>query len=146
MLEDIVICETYHSDPLNHEYCNPLQITVGHVLNDSLLISLVFGNPNPAKAATLVEEDPLQISVEVLGSGALETRAKYDMQEGCEITISDSIEIYKFVIGSTDIHHPHFTNLPAINNTTSFGDTIYLTFVHPVEGFMFQHGRYRTFT
>tara|TARA_A100001037_G_scaffold303654_1_gene338221 strand:- start:7771 stop:8208 length:438 start_codon:yes stop_codon:yes gene_type:complete len=140
MFEDIVICELYHSDPLGNEYCNPEQIALGLTPDNSILVSLVFKNPNPRRTAYANGDVPLQISVETLDNTKIEIKDKYDVQEAVKISITDTIEIYDMILGSNGQNFPYFTNIPAINNTTDFGDAIYLNFPHAVDGFSFdQH-------
>ena len=140
MFEDIVICEMYHSDPLGNEYCNPEQIALGNTLDNALMVSLLFRNPNPRKVAYANGDPPLQILVETLSDDQIEIKDKYDVQEAVKVSITDTIEIYDMIIGSNGHHFPYFSNIPAINNTTDFGDAIYLNFPHAVDGFSFdQH-------
>jgi hypothetical protein len=53
--------------------------------------------------------------------------------------------MYKMLIGSNGQHFHYFTNVPAINNTTDFGDTIFLHFPHTVEGFTYKNTNYKIF-
>jgi hypothetical protein len=53
--------------------------------------------------------------------------------------------MYKMLIGSNGEHFHYFTNVPAINNTTDFGDTIFLSFPHTVEGFIYNDANYKIF-
>ena len=50
------------------------------------------------------------------------------------------------IIGSNGLNFPYFTNIPSINNTTDFGDAIYLNFPHAVEGFTFTRYKYKIFS
>tara|TARA_B100000676_G_C17981975_1_gene789556 strand:+ start:313 stop:753 length:441 start_codon:yes stop_codon:yes gene_type:complete len=145
MFEDIVICEMYHSDPLGNEYCNPEQIALGLTPDNSILVSLIFKNPNPRKTAYANGDVPLQISVETLDNDKIEIKDKYDVQEAVKISITDTIEIYDMIIGSNGQNFPYFTNIPAINNTTDFGDAIFLNFPHAVEGFSYASDQYKVF-
>ena len=145
MFEDIVICEMYHSDPLGNEYCNPTQIAIGNTQDNGIMLSLVFRNPNPRKTAYANGDVPLQISAETLDNTKIDIKDKYDVQEAVKISITDTIEIYDMIVGSNGQNFPYFTNLPAINNTTDFGDAIYLNFPHAVEGFSFDQGQYKVF-
>ena len=101
MFEDIVICEMYHSDPLGNEYCNPEQIAIGKTHDNAIMVSLVFKNPNPKKAAYVNGVAPLQISVETLDNDKIDIKDKYDVQEAVKISITDTIEIYDMIIGSS---------------------------------------------
>ncbi len=145
MFEDIVICEMYHSDPLGNEYCNPEQIAIGLTPDNSILVSLVFKNPNPRKTAYANGDVPLQISAEILDNTKFDIKDKYDVQEAVKISITDTIEICDMIIGSNGQNFPYFTNLPAINNTTDFGDAIYLNFPHAVDGFSYESDQYKVF-
>ena len=135
----------YHSDPLGNEYCNPEQIAIGNTIDNAFMVSLVFRNPNPRKTAYANDDVPLQVSVETLDDDKIEIKDKYDVQEAVKISITDTIEIYDMIIGSNGQNFPYFTNIPAINNTTDFGDAIYLNFPHAVEGFSFGKGQYKIF-
>jgi len=145
MFEDIVICEMYHSDPLGNEYCNPQQITIGNTKDNGIMVSLRFYEPNPRKAAYASGDVPLQISVETLDNTKIDIKDKYDVQEAVKISITDTIEIYDMIIGSNGQNYYYFTNIPAINNTTDFADSIYLNFPHAVDGFSFGPGQYKIF-
>ena len=145
MFEDIVICEMYHSDPLGNEYCNPEQISIGNTIDNAIMVSLIFRDHTPRKTAYVNGDVPLQISVETLNNTKIEIKDKYDVQEAVKISITDSIEIYDMIIGSNGQHFHYFTNVPAINNTTDFGDTIFLSFPHTVEGFTYNDTKYKTF-
>jgi hypothetical protein len=138
MFEDIVICEMYHSDPLGNEYCNPEQISIGQTNDNAVMVTLLFREPNPRKVAYVNGDVPLQISVETLDNTKIEIKDKYDVQEAVKVSITDSIEIYDMIIGSNGLNFPHFTNIPAINNTTDFGNAIFLNFPHAVEGFTYK--------
>lgn len=137
MFEDIVICEMYHSDPLGNEYCNPEQISIGLTNDNAIMVTLIFGDhglrkvPNGGNA-------PLEISVENLDNTKIEIKDKYDVQEAVKVSITDTLEIYDMLIGSNGLNFPHFTNIPAINNTTDFGNAIFLNFPHAVEGFTYK--------
>jgi len=145
MFEDIVICEMYHSDPLGNEYCNPEQISIGNTIDNAIMVSLIFRDHTPRKTAYVNGDVPLQISVETLNNTKIEIKDKYDVQEAVKISITDSIEIYDMIIGSNGLNFPYFTNIPSINNTTDFGDAIYLNFPHAVEGFSFVSEQYKIF-
>lgn len=145
MFEDIVICEMYHSDPLGNEYCNPEGIAIGNTQDNGIMVSLRFREPNPRKTAYANGDIPLQISVETLDNTKIEIKDKYDVQEAVKISITDTIEIYDMIVGSNGQNFTYFTNIPAINNTTDFGDSIYLNFPHAVEGFSFGTGQYKIF-
>jgi hypothetical protein len=138
MFEDIVICEMYHSDPLGNEYCNPEQISIGMTNDNSIMVTLTFGDRGLRKVANANNDIPLEISVETLDNTKIEIKDKYDVQEAVKVSITDSIEIYDMLIGSNGLNFPHFTNIPAINNTTDFGNAIFLNFPHAVEGFSFK--------
>ena len=43
------------------------------------------------------------------------------------------------LIGSNGLNFPYFTNIPSINNTTDFGNAIFLNFPHAVEGFTYKN-------
>jgi hypothetical protein len=49
------------------------------------------------------------------------------------------------IIGSNGDHFHYFTKIPAINNTTDFGNTIFLNFPHTVEGFTFKTDTIKVF-
>ena len=114
MFEDIVICEMYHSDPLGNEYCSPTQIAIGNTQDNGIMLSLVFRNPNPRKASCVRPDSPLQVSVETLDDDKIEIKEKYDVQEAVKISITDGIEIYDMIIGSSGQNFPYFTNIPSI--------------------------------
>ena len=139
MFDDIVICEIAHTDPDGNENCNPHQIKIGSTLTFSnLLISMLFTNDNAQRVYEPNIIPQLKIFAEVLGDDKQEYKDEYDIQTGIEVTITEQSEMYKMIIGSNGEHFHYFTNLPAINNTTSYGDTIFLCFPHTVEGFIFK--------
>ena len=139
MFEDIVICEMYHSDPLGNEYCNPEQISIGTTNDNAIMVALIFGDHGHRKVANSNRDIPLQISVETLDDTKIEIKDKYDVQEAVKVTITDTIEIYDMLIGSNGLNFPYFTNIPSINNTTDFGNAIFLNFPHAVEGFTYKN-------
>lgn len=139
MFEDIVICEMYHSDPLGNEYCNPEQISIGTTNDNAIMVALIFGDHGHRKVANSNRDVPLQISVETLDDTKIEIKDKYDVQEAVKVTITDTIEIYDMLIGSNGLNFPYFTNIPSINNTTDFGNAIFLNFPHAVEGFTYKN-------
>ena len=139
MFEDIVICEMYHSDPLGNEYCNPEQISIGTTNDNAIMVALIFGDNGHRKVANSNRDVPLQISVETLDDTKIEIKDKYDVQEAVKVTITDTIEIYDMLIGSNGLNFPYFTNIPSINNTTDFGNAIFLNFPHAVEGFTYKN-------
>ena len=139
MFEDIVICEMYHSDPLSNEYCNPEQISIGLTTDNAIMVTLIFGEHSLRKVAYANSGIPLEISVENLDSTKIEIKDKYDVQEAVKVTITDTVEIYDMLIGSNGINFPYFTNIPSINNTTDFGNAIFLNFPHAVEGFTYKN-------
>tara|TARA_B100000242_G_scaffold224603_1_gene165171 strand:- start:339 stop:776 length:438 start_codon:yes stop_codon:yes gene_type:complete len=139
MFEDIVICEMYHSDPLGNEYCNPEQISIGTTNDNAIMVALIFGDHGHRKVANSNRDVPLQISVETLDDTKIESKDKYDVQEAVKVTITDTIEIYDMLIGSNGLNFPYFTNIPSINNTTDFGNAIFLNFPHAVEGFTYKN-------
>ena len=146
MFEDILICELDHTDPAGNENCNPHQIKVGSTSTFSnLLISMLFTNDNAQKVFEPNIIPQLKIFVEVLEDDKQEFKDEYDIQTGIEVTITEQQEIYKMIIGSNGEHFHYFTNVPAINNTTSYGDTIFLCFPHTVEGFQFKDQKYKIF-
>ena len=146
MFDDIVICEIAHTDPDGNENCNPHQIKIGSTLTFSnLLISMLFTNDNAQKVYEPNIIPQLKIFAEVLGDDKQEYKDEYDIQTGIEVTITEQSEMYKMIIGSNGEHFHYFTNLPAINNTTSYGDTIFLCFPHTVEGFIFKDGNCKIF-
>ena len=138
MFEDIVICEMYHSDPLSNEYCNPESISIGFTNDNAIMLTLIFGDQGLRKVANANRDVPLEIFVETLDNTKIEIKDKYDVQEAVKVSITDSIEIYDMLIGSNGLNFPHFTNIPAINNTTDFGNAIFLNFPHAVEGFTYK--------
>lgn len=146
MFEDIVICELDHIDPKNQEYCNPQQIAIGYAKNQGILISILFENEDQRRLPYVNSEAPqLNFSVEVIHNDKTEYKDKYDIQTGVEITIKDKQELYKMILGSNGDHFHYFTNIPAINNTTDFGNVVFLNFPHTVEGFTFQTDTIKTF-
>jgi hypothetical protein len=146
MFDDIVICEIAHNDPDGKENCNPHQIKVGSTSTFSnLLISMLFTNDNAQKVFEPNIIPQLKIFAEVLGDDKQEYKDEYDIQTGIEVTITEQHEIYKMIIGSNGENFHYFTNLPSINNTTSYGDTIFLCFPHTVEGFQFKDQQYKIF-
>ena len=145
MFEDIVICEMDHIDPTGNEYCNPTQVAVGNTNDGGIMLSLVFRNSNPRKGPAVRSNLPLQISVETLNDDKIEIKDNYDVQEAVKISITEGAEIYDMIIGSNGLNFPYFTNIPSINNTTDFGDAIYLNFPHAVDGFSFESGQYKIF-
>tara|TARA_B100001093_G_scaffold33818_1_gene29265 strand:- start:1993 stop:2430 length:438 start_codon:yes stop_codon:yes gene_type:complete len=138
MFDDIVICEMYHSDPLGNEYCNPESISIGMTNDNSIMVTLIFGDHGLRKVANANRDVPLEINVENLDNTKIEIKDKYDVQEAVKVSITDTIEIYDMLIGSNGLNFPHFTNIPAINNTTDFGNAIFLNFPHAVEGFTYK--------
>ena len=72
MFEDIVICEMYHSDPLGNEYCNPEQISIGMTNDNSIMVTLTFGDRGLRKVANANNDIPLEISVETLDNTKIE--------------------------------------------------------------------------
>lgn len=147
MFEDIVICELDHIDPDNQEYCNPQQIAMGYAKNQGgILIAFLFENEDTRRLPYVNSEAPqLNFSVEVIHNDKTEYKDKYDIQTGVEIKIKDKQELYKMIIGSNGDHFHYFTNIPAINNTTDFGNTIFLNFPHTVEGFTFKTDTIKVF-
>ena len=138
MFEDIVICEMYHSDPLGNEYCNPESISIGLTNDNAIMVTLIFGDHGLRKLANANRDVPLEINVENLDNTKIEIKDKYDVQEAVKVSITDSIEIYDMLIGSNGLNFPYFTNIPSINNTTDFGNAIFLNFPHAVEGFTYK--------
>lgn len=146
MFDDIVVCELDHIDPENQEYCNPQQIAIGYAKNQGILISMLFENEDQRRLPYVNSEAPqLNFSVDVIHNDKTEYKDKYDIQTGVEITIKDKQELYKMILGSNGDHFHYFTNIPAINNTTDFGNVVFLNFPHTVEGFTFQTDTIKTF-
>ena len=146
MFEDIVICELNHIDPDGNEYCNPQEIVIGDTKSNGILISLLFRNEEKRKGSHHRQcERPLEIFAELIHNDKTEYKDKYDIQTGVEFTITDNNEMYKMLIGSNGEHFHYFTNVPAINNTTDFGDTIFLSFPHTVEAFIYKDTNYKIF-
>lgn len=146
MFEDIVICELNHIDPDGKEYCNPQEIVIGDTKSNGILISLLFRNEEKRKGSHHRPcELPLEIFAELIHNDKTEYKDKYDIQTGVEFTITDNNEMYKMLIGSNGEHFHYFTNVPAINNTTDFGDTIFLSFPHTVEAFIYKDTNYKIF-
>ena len=137
MFEDIVICEMYHSDPLGNEYCNPESISIGITKDNAIMVTLLFGDHGLRNVANANRDVPLEISVETLDDTKIEIKDKYDVQEAVKVSITDTIEIYDMLIGSNGLNFPYFTNIPSINNTTDFGNAIFLNYPHAVEGFTY---------
>ena len=144
MFEYIVICEMYHSDPLGNEYCNPEQISIGTTNDNAILVTLIFNDNGFRKVTNANRDIPLEISVETLDNTKIDIKDKYDVQEAVKISITDTIEIYDMIIGSNGLNFHYFTNIPSINNTTDFGNSIFLNFPHAVEGFTYK-GHPKTF-
>ena len=144
MFEDIVICEMNHSDPLGNEYCNPEQVSIGTTNDNSIMVTLTFRDHDLRRLANSNRDLPLEISVEILDDTKIEIKDTYDVQVAVKVSITDSIEIYDMLIGSNGLNFPYFTNIPAINNTTDFGNVIFLNFPHVVEGFTYK-GSTKTF-
>ena len=138
MFEDVVICEMYHSDPLGNEYCNPESISIGFTNDNAIMVTLIFGDHGLRKVPNANNDVPLEISVETLDNTKIEIKDKYDVQEAVKVSLTDTIEIYDMIIGSNGLNFPYFTNIPAINNTTDFGNAIFLNFPHAVEGFTYK--------
>ena len=90
MFEDIVICEMYHSDPLGNEYCNPDKVGLGDVQN-GIMLQLQFPNLGLHRTTYANGDRPLQITTELLTDDKIEIKNKYDIQEGCKISITDTI-------------------------------------------------------
>jgi hypothetical protein len=146
MFEDIVICEITHDDSEEKECCNPHQIIIGESRTQGILITMLFRDEDKRKGLSPRYSVPgLEISAEVLDNDKTAYKDKYDIQTGVEFTITDQNEMYKMLIGSNGEHFHYFTNIPAINNTTDFGDTIFLSFPHTVEGFTYKDTNYKTF-
>ena len=140
MFEDIVIFELLHSSFQNkNEFCIPHEIVVGNSRQGGLLITMLFNEEHNRKKQynSVDAEPPLQIFAELIDNNDIEYKEKYDVQTGVRITIQENGEIYKMIIGSNGDNFFYFTSLPAINNSTSYGDTIFLNFNHPVESFTF---------
>ena len=138
MFDDIVICEIYHSDPMGNEYCNPESISIGMTKDNSIMVTLIFGDHGLRKVANANRDVPLEINVENLDNTKMEIKDQYDVQEAVKVSITDTIEIYDMLIGSNGLNFPYFTNIPSINNTTDFGNAIFLNFPHAVEGFTYK--------
>lgn len=128
----------YHSDPLGNEYCNPESVSIGFTNDNAIMVTLIFGDHGLRKVANANNDVPLEISVETLDNTKIEIKDKYDVQEAVKVSLTDTIEIYDMIIGSNGLNFPYFTNIPAINNTTDFGNAIFLNFPHAVEGFTYK--------
>ena len=128
----------YHSDPLGNEYCNPESISIGLTNDNAIMVTLIFGDHGLRKLANANRDVPLEINVENLDNTKIEIKDKYDVQEAVKVSITDSIEIYDMLIGSNGLNFPYFTNIPSINNTTDFGNAIFLNFPLAVEGFTYK--------
>ena len=89
----------YHSDPLGNEYCNPEQISIGMTNDNSIMVTLTFGDRGLRKVANANNDIPLEISVETLDNTKIEIKDKYDVQEAVKVAITDTIEIYDMIIG-----------------------------------------------
>ena len=140
MFEDIVIFELLHSSFQNkNEFCIPHEIVVGNSRQGGLLITMLFNEEHNRKKQynSVDAEPPLQIFAELIDNNDIEYKEKYDVQTGVRITIQENGEIYKMIIGSNGDNFHYFTNVPAINNTTSFGDVLFLNFNHTVEAFTY---------
>ena len=138
MFNDIVICELMHDDPQNREFCNPQEIVVGTSNDGGILFSMLFRNEEKRKGSHHRQcELPLEVFAEVIDNNDIAFKEKYDVQTGIKLTIIDDQETYKMIIGSNGDNFHYFTNVPAINNTTSFGDVLFLNFNHTVEAFTY---------
>jgi len=138
MFNDIVICELMHDDPQNCEFCNPQEIVVGTSNDGGILFSMLFRNEEKRKGSHHRQcELPLEVFAEVIDNNDIAFKEKYDVQTGIKLTIIDDQETYKMIIGSNGDNFHYFTNVPAINNTTSFGDVLFLNFNHTVEAFTY---------
>ena len=146
MFEDIVICEIAHDDPTEKECCNPHQIVIGESKTQGILISMVFKDDDRKSALSPRFRDRgVEIFAEVIDNDETDYKDKYDIQTGVVFTITDNNEMYKMLIGSNGEHFHYFTNVPSINNTTDFGNTIFLSFPHTVEGFTYNDTNYKIF-
>lgn len=139
MFNDIVICELMHNDPQNCEFCNPQEIVVGTSNDGGILFSMLFKNEEERKQkySSVEGEYALEVFAEVIDNNDIAFKEKYDVQTGIKLTIIDDQETYKMIIGSNGDNFHYFTNVPAINNTTSFGDVLFLNFNHTVEAFTY---------
>lgn len=147
MFEDIVICEIKHIDPDNNEYCTPQEISIGNSRDDGILLSMLFENADQPKLDTQISRPTqLEISAEVLNH---ETDSnfiqKYDVQTGVILKIKNEHEVCDILVGSNGENFHYFTNTPSFNNTTDYGDTIFINFPHCVEGFTFNDKGVRLF-
>ena len=146
MFDDIVICEILHKDPDEEEGCNPHQIIVGNSNTEGILVTMLFKEDDRKSAMSPRFRDlGIDIFAEVIDNDKTEYQDKYDVQTAVEFTITNKNEKYKMLIGSNGEHFHYFTNVPAINNTTDFGNTIFLSFPHTVEGFTYKDTNYKTF-
>ena len=133
MFDDIIVCEVYHTDKHCNERCNPRFIQLGTAEDNGILVTMTFCSD------TIRQIDvPIEIEVDILTDNEHEFKDKYDIDTGVVVYITDHTEYYVLLIGSNGKTSPYFTNKPAINNTTEFGDTIFLNFPHAVEGFSFK--------
>jgi hypothetical protein len=147
MFDDIVICEISHEDPDGNEYCNPHEIAIGNSMNEGILVSLLFKNDHEPRLDTrITKPTTLEISAEVLDhEDDNEFKEMYDVQTGVVIKIRNKNELCDILVGSNGEHFHYFTNTPSINNTTDFGDTIFLNFPHTVEGFTYNDNKCKVF-
>tara|TARA_B100002019_G_scaffold216392_1_gene188981 strand:- start:544 stop:984 length:441 start_codon:yes stop_codon:yes gene_type:complete len=146
MFEDIVICEITHDDIKEKECCNPHQIIIGESNTGGILITMIFKDDDERKMLSSDKDSQLKISSKVIDNDKTEYKEKYDIQTGVEFTIQDQTEKYKMLIGSNGQNFHYFTNVPAINNTTDFGNSIFLSFPHTVEGFTYKDSNYKVFS
>ena len=137
MYEDIVICELDHIDDLNREQCNPKEITIGTARDDGILITLLLDNQENRRLVYADSEKQIDFFVEVIPNDKTEFMEKYDIQTGVIVELKDNEEVCKLLIGSNGEHFHYFTNIPSVNNTTDFGDTIFLNFPHTIEAYTF---------
>ncbi len=144
MFEDIIICELNHSDPHNYEFCLPREIVVGRSRNDGILFSFLFRDFKERNKLLQSKDSSLNISCEVINKNAIDFKDKYDIQTGAILKISainqklqNTIESYSLLIGSNGNNFFYFTTSPSINNTTDFGDIVFINFNHCVESFSF---------
>lgn len=137
MYEDIIICELEHLDDSDREYCNPQEIAIGTARDEGILITLLLNNQEERRLTYANSEKQIEFFAEVISSDKTDFMEKYDIQTGVIVELKDNDEICRLLIGSNGEHFHYFTNIPSVNNTTDFGDTIFLNFPHTIEAYTF---------
>lgn len=138
MYEDIILCEITHDDPSGNEFCNPQEIVIGTARDEGILVTLLLDNQKERRLSYANSEKQIEFSAEVIHSDKTDFMEKYDIQTGLIVELKDNEEVYRLLIGSNGEHFHYFTNIPSVNNTTDFGDVIFLNFPHTIEAYTFK--------